>query len=335
MPAENRHIFSIGQRLQHLLLVLAFGGSLVTALALPSGGGGPRTPWAAAAAGWDVAHWHAAFGLAALATVLGHLVYLATRGYIENISWRAFPLRWSREDTRRMRAEVSALTGGRGLEDVRYSPMRKLVYWSFLAGLPAAAASGAAVRLWDVLDSPLVSANLGFLASFHAGTAYVLAVLGLWHVYGLAGGGRKMSLLKLAVTGRIGLDDFRRFYPDEHRRLMEMEEKAAEELLRADHVKALENAGEEEKRRIEDLLAAGNRLAKEGSYAAAAEKYRMALKEFPAYSQAQYNLALVLRKAGRRDEALEAFRRFMDIDPFHPLGERAREAIRELQGGES
>ncbi|RMG58263.1 MAG: tetratricopeptide repeat protein, partial [Deltaproteobacteria bacterium] len=61
---------------------------------------------------------------------------------------------------------------------------------------------------------------------------------------------------------------------------------------------------------------------------------REALSLYPAYSQAHYNLAVLLRKMGRREECLEQCRKFLQVDPFHPLTERVREMMREVGEGE-
>ena len=52
---------------------------------------------------------------------------------------------------------------------------------------------------------------------------------------------------------------------------------------------------------------------------------------FPGYSQARYNMAVVLRKMGERAMAAENFRQFLKEDPFHPLSSKAQEFIAEIE----
>ena len=61
------------------------------------------------------------------------------------------------------------------------------------------------------------------------------------------------------------------------------------------------------------------------------EHYRKALERYPGYSQARYNMAVVLRKMGERAMAVENFRQFLQDDPFHPLARRAQEYIIEIE----
>ena len=53
------------------------------------------------------------------------------------------------------------------------------------------------------------------------------------------------------------------------------------------------------------------------------------------YSQARYNMAVVLRKMGERSMAVENFREFLRDDPFHPLARKAQEFIAEIEKEES
>ncbi|MCB9762175.1 MAG: tetratricopeptide repeat protein [Alphaproteobacteria bacterium] len=67
-------------------------------------------------------------------------------------------------------------------------------------------------------------------------------------------------------------------------------------------------------------------LYMEGEVDAAEERYRMALKMRPSDTAALYNLGVLLRVTGRKDESLDCFRRAA-TDEEHPDGARARETL--------
>jgi tetratricopeptide (TPR) repeat protein len=90
-----------------------------------------------------------------------------------------------------------------------------------------------------------------------------------------------------------------------------------------------------EKKTVEEELKAGNLLAKEEKYVDALFHYRRALERYPGYSQARYNMAVVLRKMGERAMAVENFRQFVKDDPFHPLSRKAQENIAEIEKEEA
>ena len=85
-------------------------------------------------------------------------------------------------------------------------------------------------------------------------------------------------------------------------------------------------------RTVRDLFEAGNRLAREGRFGDASESFEEALRLYPQYSQARFNLAVARAKEGRNDLAEEQILRFLRDDPFNPMVEKARELLESLQG---
>jgi tetratricopeptide (TPR) repeat protein len=332
-PLSTHRIWDPAKRLQHLLYGLAFTLSFLSGAALP---GGSRLLTRAAAAMFGglgtIFWWHAFFGLLSAAAIAGHLLYLGVRGYIESLPWKIFPLRFGRGDIRALVGELSASLRGLPPAPVRYTAQRRAFYWMFLVGGLAAPASGFALRYWDWLDSAPVTASLGFLGALHGGMSFILALLVLWHIYDLLDGGRRLPLLGVMLTGVISDDRLREYYPDEHRRISEARQKVEQALLQKDREGQEEKHRSEERSLIELLLEEGNRLAREGRHLDAADRYRDALKQFPGYSQGQYNLALVLERAGLPEEALNEYERFLAVDPFHPLAETVRKSIQRLRG---
>lgn len=92
--------------------------------------------------------------------------------------------------------------------------------------------------------------------------------------------------------------------------------------------------------KVRDLLEEGNRLTRHGRYEDAAAAFEEAIRLYPEYSQARFNLGVARMRQGRMDLAAEQFRRFVETDPFNPMAEKARELLREAAsdaggGGES
>ena len=78
---------------------------------------------------------------------------------------------------------------------------------------------------------------------------------------------------------------------------------------------------------VRELLERGNRLAKDGDYEKACEAFSEALRLLPGYSQARFNLAVALLRTGNAGAAREQLRIFVDMDPFNPMAEKAREML--------
>ena len=78
---------------------------------------------------------------------------------------------------------------------------------------------------------------------------------------------------------------------------------------------------------VRELLERGNRLAKEGKYENACAAFSEALRLLPGYSQARFNLAVALFRMGDSGAAREQLRIFIEMDPFNPMAEKAREML--------
>lgn len=81
---------------------------------------------------------------------------------------------------------------------------------------------------------------------------------------------------------------------------------------------------------VRDLLDEGNRLAREGKYDEAAAAFEQAIRLYPEYSQARFNLAVARMRQGRNDLAEEQFRMFIEVDPFNPMAGKARDLLQEI-----
>jgi cytochrome b subunit of formate dehydrogenase len=286
-------------RLQHGVLILAALGALVTGHVIA----GFPVP-----AGIDFDLWyrfHQWSGMAAITLIGYHATYLFVRGYVEGRTWSAFPLGWKKGDWTDLRRQAGYVLGG---EDERpeadlFRPSQKALYWGtglLLAGLSL---TGIGVGLWEHFGSYSLLPAVGLLAHLHRGLALLLLAVVLWHLYGVLTWEGRFVPQWTWITGSM-----------------------SEELAAA---KGLE------KKTVEEELKAGNLLAKEEKYVDALFHYRRALERYPGYSQARYNMAVVLRKMGERAMAVENFRQFVKDDPFHPLSRKAQENIAEIEKEEA
>ena len=257
MKEEDRtyRIFSLAKRIQHLLFTAGFVASFMTGLALGGRGGIVQSAAMKVFPNFGALYWwHAFFGLLSAAVLGAHLFYLGIRSYVEDIPFWSFPLKIGPGELRGILTEARDLISGRPRAEVRYPPSRKAFYWLFLAGTVTIIFSGVTVFFWDWLDSSLLTGRLDGLASVHAGISLILAVLTIWHAYGVLGGGRKITLLRLVFSGRITGRDLAAFYPDEYARIKEEEKRKEEAWLKTDKVRLEEVERARERQVIEDVL---------------------------------------------------------------------------------
>lgn len=84
---------------------------------------------------------------------------------------------------------------------------------------------------------------------------------------------------------------------------------------------------------VRNLLEEGNRLAQQGRYGEACAAFEEALRMFPEYSQARFNLAVARMREGRTDLAAEQFRLFIERDPFNPMAGKAKDLLESIVRG--
>lgn len=313
---------NLNLRVQHGLLVLCVVTAIATGL-LREGGHGA-----------EAVRWHLIAGFGALALLFYHLLYLVVRGYVESRGWGTFPLRWERADWTLAAAEARFLFGRapERPEAGEHRAGQKAFYWWTGISLAVVCASGVAVEYWERFGAGLI-ARLPALAAAHRGFALLLLATALWHLYGaLTWAGRWMPDLSWA-SGLLAPDLASRKVPGAWRRHLAAEAELASAPREAEPEERRRERLEREKQEVESALEAGNRLALEERYVEALYHYRRALELYPGYSQARYNMARVLARMGENQMAVEAYRLFLEHDPFHPLARKAQEAVRELQEG--
>lgn len=310
---------NLNQRLQHGALALAVAGALGTGLALD------RPLGAAAAA---ARAWHVTAGLAALGAVIYHLLYLVVRSYVEGGGWAGFALRLGRDDLAAARAEARYVLGSapqRPAAD-EYRVSQKALYWWVIAAVMLLGVTGLGLDFWSRLGTLSV---LRHVAALHRGLALlVLASLG-WHLYGVLTWEGRWWPEWSWINGVLDAGKAERKVPGAWRR--HLHQIAAAAAAAGETPEQRDRARlSRERDEVQAELEQGNALALEERYVEAVLHYRRALELYPGYSQARYNMARVLSRMGERQLARETYRQFLEADPFHPLAEKAQEAIREL-----
>ena len=323
LPRLNLHL-----RLQHGVLTLAALSALATGLGISF----DFVPGDLRFDLWYRIHLWA--GLAAGGVVVYHLLYLMVRGYVEGMNLPAFPLVWRKEDWAEIRGQLLHVWGGGPRPDAgRFRASQKALYWGTALLVAALFLTGIAISYWEFFSSSSLLSALSALAHLHRGLALIFLAVTLWHLYGTltwAGAWNpQWTWLTGSISGDLAKEKVPGFFGD-----WLVEEKRREGL----HRKSGEEDEEETVRdrvAVEEDLQEGNRLAKEEKFVDALYHYRRALERYPGYSQARYNMAVVLRKMGERAMAVENFRQFLQDDPFHPLARRAQEFIAEIEKEES
>lgn len=290
-PPETVRRFSIHQVVQHWAAAAAGLASILTAAVSPL-----------VRSGWP-SRIHVAAGLAGAAIFLYHILTFVVIGVRDDIP----------------SDKVAFLPRGASAGS-KYDRAERADYLNILAWSAMIVLSGIVLR-WP-----------GRLGVPGEGTYYWLRIL-----HAGCGAAWVVHMLTVHVPERWFRADaaFRRAIFAGTVPLNEAEKRAgwiADLAARGDLVPAPEETVPEdslETRQVRDFLERGNRLTREGEYAAAVEAYREALDLYPQYSQARFNLGVAMMKMGNPDGAREQFRMFVEMDPFNPIAGKAREMIEE------
>lgn len=298
-PATVRR-FTWHQVTQHAVATVLWAGLAVTAAL-----SGVTGPW------WR--NVHAALGVAGGGFFLYHLFALLATGVRHDVSPEKvafFPVGW----------EWKRLREGPGASDPtgKFAPEEKGDYLAILAWSALLVATGIALRWPGRLGVPGPAAH-AWIRAVHAGCGAALCV----HVLMVHVPGRWLRApapLRGAVfSGSVPL-------PVVEARPGWIAELVASGTL----VPVPEDRPAEAHResvQVRDLLDKGNQLAQKRLYAEACEAFEEALRLFPDYSQARFNLAVARMREGRAELAAEQFRLFIQSDPFNPMAGKAKELL--------
>lgn len=256
---------------------------------------------------------HMTFGLVAAACLVYHLFFLVAIGVRHDVSPERvafFPVGWERK---RLRAgpDPSDPTG-------KFTPEEKGDYLAILAWSVLLAVTGIVLRWPGRLGVPEL-ASLALVRIIHAGCGAALSV----HVLLVHVPGRWLrspaTLRRAVFSGSVPLA------VAEARPGWIADLVASGALVPVPVAPATES--QRETAQVRDLLEAGNMYAQQGLYGEACIAFEEALRLFPDYSQARFNLAVARMKEGRPDLAAEQFRMFIQSDPFNPMASRARDLL--------
>jgi len=319
---------NINQRLQHGVFILAAFAAFLSGFAVGRGSSG-------AGLGFDrLYHYHTYAGFAAAFVLLYHIVYIFVRGYVEGRNWPTFPLAWTRADWKGLPVALSHAFGGNaeppGDGYFRYS--QKALYWVTALLIALLSITGVLVAFWEGMSTLSL---LPLLSSFHRGFGLLLVAVFLWHLYGVLTWKGRLSVQWSWLGGRVAEDYAREALPGFYRS-WQLEEEARKAAMSKKSEDDLEDdERHQERETVEQDLEAGNTLAREEKYVDALFHYRRALEKYPGYSQARFNMAVVLTRMGEKVMAKEQFEMFIQEDPFHPLARKAQDHISALESEEA
>ncbi len=258
-------------------------------------------------------------GLTAAAFFVYHLFSLVAIGVRHDVSPEkvAFlPVGW----------EWKRLRRGPGPADPtgKYAPEEKGDYLAILAWSLLLAASGLLLRWPGRLGIPGVE-SYAWLRVAHAGFGAALSV----HILCVHVPSRWLrapaGLARAILSGGVPLES--------------AGERAGwiSDLVKAGTLVPVPDDAPQESHReslqVRNLLDEGNRLAQQQRYAEACAAFEEALRLFPDYSQARFNLAVARMRAGQPDLAADQFRLFIERDPFNPMAGKARDLLESIARG--
>ncbi len=306
-PPEAIRRFTWHEVAQHAAATILWVGLAVTAAVT-----GVAGPWSR--------NLHVTLGLAGAAFFLYHLLALLAIGVRHDVTPERvafFPSGWERK----------RLRTGTGPSDPtgKFAPEEKGDYLAMLAWSTLLVATGIALRWPGELGVPGPAAH-AWLRLVHAGCGAALTV----HVLLVHVPGRWLRspapLRRAVISGSVPLA------------VAETRPGWIAELVASGTLVPVPEAPPAESHResaqVRDLLDEGNALAQKGRYAEACAAFEEALRLFPDYSQARFNLAVARAREGRPDLAAEQFRLFLQSDPFNPMAGKARELLENIVRGD-
>jgi cytochrome b subunit of formate dehydrogenase len=291
-PPDVVRRFSLHQRVQHWAAA-AIGGALLLSAAVYNLSG-------LAMAGR--VHIHA--GIAGIGLYLYHLFALVSIGIREDVPMK----------------KIAFLPNSGELEG-KYSVEERRDYLALIGWTFVLAVTGLFLR-WPARLGVSGIEALSWIRVIHAGCgAAWIAHIFIGHING-RWFGASPSFRRAIISGNVPLSDA------EKRSGWIRDLAGAGVLIPLPSEKMPEDLSESQ--RVRNLLEEGIRLAREEKYEGAEGAFSEALGYMPEYSQAMFNLGVALMKQGKKDLAVEQFRKFMETDPFNPMAQKAKELLQEI-----
>jgi cytochrome b subunit of formate dehydrogenase len=276
----------------------------------------PQTSQLLVGDGFNVAFLHTTFAGLALMAWLGHIARVCLGwlegGYVFSLLPRVSDL------GQLTKGILWNLGSSQRPERGRYDYRERFAYFVQVCALPLLIVTGFALSNPAQPAAVFGPAMLVRAAGFHVAVGYVVAAFLALHLYfSLCAPGALFGNTSF-LTGRADWE-----------RVQMMRPGWAQELL--DATSAQEASVDESPPSVADLLARGNDAAREGDLEGARGYFEEALTLFPGYTQALFNLAVVLSRLGEKDQAALRLREYLKEDAFGSAADRARKLLAELE----
>ena len=213
----------------------------------------------------------------------------------------------------------------------KYSIFAKLDYYISIISLLILSLTGF-MLMFPVASASFVSKSwLTISLHIHSSLSiFFIVYIFTCHIFNTHVHPGKLFFNTVWITGTLTDQDMMTWHGLEYDEITQSERDMEEDYKRKSEEKSEEAKVKKEKGMLEDYLKDGNILAKAGNYADAIKKYNEAIKIYPNFSQARFNLGVALKKNNQFKEAINTFNEFVEMDPFNEMVEPAKKSIKEL-----
>lgn len=264
---------------------------------------------------FNVSPLHSAFAGLALLGWLGHLARTAMKWLEGGFTFSLIP---------RLGDLTGLVTGllwnlgiGKAGARGRYGYRERLPYFVQLIALPVLVLTGFTLASPALPASVLGPGSLMILTEVHFTAGYIAAAAFMLHLFFSLFTPGALFFNASFLTGKASWARVERMRPAWAGELMD------------EFVTREEEQGEKPQS-VFELLERGNAEAKAGDLNEARATYEEALELFPGYSQALFNLAVVLIKLDDKGAAAERLRQYLKQDAFGPAAGKASQLLEEL-----
>jgi cytochrome b subunit of formate dehydrogenase len=220
-----------------------------------------------------------------------------------------------------LRGTASGFGAGAPPQRGRFSYRERFSYAGFVLAAPLMVVTGYIVGHPTRFSGLLGPSGVMGAATLHSALGLLILLPLVWHLYFALFQPGMLWINGSFITGKTTFERVLRVRPDWARSIIE------EITAGLEPPKEPEN----EEVTVESLLEKGNQAAREGQYKVACYHFLKALELYPGYSQALYNLGVVLKKSGDTKRSIMVLEKFLKQDPFGPASGKARELIDEMK----
>lgn len=262
---------------------------------------------------------HGAAGITALLVWVFHFSRVTIEWLEGRNPWGLLP------GTSDAKAMFRGVAGGFGAgappERGRFNYRERFSYAAFVLAAPVMVFTGYVVGHPSRFSGLLGPSGVMGSATLHSALGLLILLPLIWHLYFALLQPGNLWFNGSFITGKIPFERALRVRPDWARGIIEEITAGLEPPKET----------EEEEVTVESLLEKGNEAAREGQYKVACYHFLKALELYPGYSQALYNLGVVLYKSGDFKRSAIVLEKFLTQDPFGPASGKARELIGEMK----